>query len=472
LDLKPKIGVFLMTGGWFREVGLQPSASNLSGDIEQIASSILKELSKFAECSFSGIVYSEESAKNAAKKAKSIEPDAILVAPLIWSEDIIIKTILKEFSSEPIIFCNFMPYERFKDFMYFDDMLKGCGIVGSLQMSGFLKKEGYKFQPVVGYYKNQAIYNEIRQHLKAVSVNKDLKNLKCGVLPFRCDQMTVTYVDEFNLHKLYGIELKYLELSEVKNIAQSFTKDEISRFKADLIDMGFVIEVDNKNLEEGIKYTLALEKIIKKSGLKALAMNDVIEEMHNCFGLRPCLVNPALSEYGISISMEADIAAVTAMHVLNQFTGDETFYTEILCADLKNNSFIMGHAGYYGYKNCDPGYPVKIVSDPEYKTTDRFSGACMYYKYKPGPVTIVNSIYDGIRLRWTVAEGTSLEGPPLLEGDPHVHFSLDKPLETFFKEIIKIGVSQHWIVVNGHIADDLEILCQWNDIELIRIKNT
>ncbi len=315
------------------------------------------------------------------------------------------------------------------------------------------------------------IYYEIKKNLYSISIKNNLKNLKVGVLPFRCDQMTVTYVDEFELHNIYGIELKYLELNYVKDIAQSYSDEEIEKFKSLILSRGFKIEVDNTNLNEAIKYSMALEKVIKDLGLKVLAINDVINEMHDCFGLRPCLVNPRLTEYGVSIPMEADIAAGIAMHMLRLFTGCPPFYTEILCTDLKNNSFIMGHAGYFDCQNSDPDYPVKIISDPEYKTTDRFTGAYMYYKYKPGPITIVNSIYDGKKLKWTAIEGFSLEGPPILEGDPHVHCKIERPLKDFFNEIIKNGVSQHWIVVYGNVADDLEILCRWNNVEYFRLSN-
>ncbi len=336
-------------------------------------------------------------------------------------------------------------------------------------MSGFLRRQGINYEPVIGFYRDDDVYLEIKNHLDSILISRRLRELNIGILPYRCDQMTTTYVDEFCLNSLYGIELKYLELEDFRKIAQSFGSEEIGDLRALLNNLGFSIEVDDSNLNEAIKYSLALEKIVKEHKLKALAINDIIDEMHDCFGLRPCLVNPRLTEFGINVSMEADIAAVIAMYVLNEFTGQKPFYSEILCADLKENNIIMGHAGYYEYENADPGYPVRIISDPEYKTTDRFSGACLYYKYKPGPVTIINSVYDNERIRWTVTEGQSLEGPPKFEGDPHVHCKLDIALKDFFKENMRNGVSQHWVVLFGHLADDLEIVCRWNNFGYIKI---
>ena len=105
--------------------------------------------------------------------------------------------------------------------MNFGEMLKGSGTVGSMQMSGFLKKEGYEYEPVFGHYLDESVYGVIKNNSIAIAVRNKLKTILGGILPFRCDQMTVTYVDEFNIHKLYGIEMKYIELQHVKKIADS-----------------------------------------------------------------------------------------------------------------------------------------------------------------------------------------------------------------------------------------------------------
>jgi L-arabinose isomerase len=469
MKVKPKLGVFLVSGAWFREVGMQASGSSLTNEVDAIAEHVFKKVSVFSETVYSGVITSVKSAKEAAAIVKEKDVDAILIAPLMWCEDIILKTISKELPGKPIIFCTFMAYKSFKEYMSVDEMLKGTSTVGSLQMSGFLSKEGFNYVSVVGYYDDNKVYEEIKKHSLAIAINRGLRDINCGVLPFRCDQMTVTYVDEFNLHSLYGIELKYLELQKIKDIAMSFTENQITDFEKIIRNSGFEIEVDDRNLKEALKYSLAIEKAIKDEDLKIFAMNDVSDEMHDCFGLRPCLINPGLTEYGISIPMEADISAGIAMHILSEFTKEASFYSEILCADLKDNTFIAGHAGYYDIQHCDPSYPVKIISDPEYKNTDRFTGACVYYKYKPGPVTAVNSIYDGNRLKWMAIEGMSLPGPPKLEGYCHAYCRIDKPLVEFFKESIESGVSQHWVLTPGHIADDLKLLCRWNNIVITKL---
>ena len=227
--------------------------------------------------------------------------------------------------------------------------------------------------------------------------------------------------------------------------------------------------INEKNLIEGIKYALAMEKIVDITDINILAMNDVIEAMHDCFGLRPCLTNPRLSKSGLVVSMEADIAAGVAMYLLRRFTGESQFYTEIFTADIKNNALLMGHAGYHDTVNSDPEYQVSIVPDVEYQNTDPFTGACSYFKFKPGPVTAVNCVYTGEKLRLAVFEGESLHGPPKLEGNCHLFCKTKLPVKEFYNRTIQLGVSQHWIVGPGHRMNNLETLCYWLNIEFFPI---
>jgi L-fucose isomerase-like protein len=243
----------------------------------------------------------------------------------------------------------------------------------------------------------------------------------------------------------------------------------VAGFRKELAASGAAIEVDEGNLDEGIRYALALGQVMREEGLSALSLNDVIAEMHASFGLRPCLTNPALSDSGAVISMEADIASAVAMLALRLFTGESPFYTEPLSPDYGRGALIMGHAGYHDTRNAEPGAPVRIIPDVEYENSDRFTGAVSYFKYRSGPVTVVNSVWDGEALRWCCAEGHSLPGPARLEGNSHLVFQPVIPVEELFRRAVTIGVSQHWQFVPGHVAAELSLLCDVLGVRFMRL---
>ncbi len=466
-NIKPKIGILFVTSGWFRDVGLQGPTAKISDEVERIGDEITQKVSDFLDPVYGGILFTEDEAVKAARTIASSDVDGLIVAPLMWCEDQILRAALKELPKLPILLCTFFPYKHLSNFVDFQEMLKGSGSVGTLQASGFLKREGCCYRSVTGFYGDTHVYDEIRDHCLAFAIRRQLRNTTCGVLPFRCEQMSTTYVGEFSLRARYGVELRYLEISSFKDMAQSFTPTQIKALREELEQDGYDIKVDERNLTEGIKYALALEKLAKNEGLQIIAMNDVIDEMHAQLGLRPCLVNPHMSSSGVVVVMEADIAAGIAMHALRLFTGQPPLYTEIFTADLENNCLLMGHAGYHDPVNRDPAQPVQVIPDVEYENSDRFTGASIYFKYRPGPVTVVNSVYTGEKLRWSVFEGESLAGPMKMGGNCHLFCEIAVAATALYRRMLDAGVSQHFVVVPGHIGESLKTLCQWLDIDFL-----
>ena len=93
--LKPKIGMLFLTSGWFREVGLQTSASQLTDDVQKIADEIIDNMSAFCDPIYSGIIYSTEDAEFAAQKINQAGVDGLIISPLMWCEDQILIAALK-----------------------------------------------------------------------------------------------------------------------------------------------------------------------------------------------------------------------------------------------------------------------------------------------------------------------------------------------------------------------------------------
>ena len=228
MGVKPKMGILFFTSGWFRDVGLQTSSSNLTGEVERIAGEIIENMAKFLEPVYSGVIFSEADSSRAASEIRAAGVDGVIVAPLMWAEDQLVRAALKKLPELPFIVCLMLPYNTLSEYVGYQEMLKGSGMVGILQWSGFLKREGYEYRTISGYYRDKEVYDEIKENCLALAVLKSLKSARCGVLPFRCDVMSTTYVDEFRIRDLYGVELVYMELSRFREKALASTVEEIN----------------------------------------------------------------------------------------------------------------------------------------------------------------------------------------------------------------------------------------------------
>jgi len=162
--LKSKIGILFFTAGWFRDVGLQSSSSALTDEVQKIAEKIIKKLSAFCEPIFDGVIYSIKDAESAAEKINQVEVDGLIISPLMWCEEQILRAALKKLPKLQILICTFFPSKSLAKQLAFNEMLKGSGSVGSLQMSGFLRREEYFYKSVAGYYRDEKIYQEIQIH--------------------------------------------------------------------------------------------------------------------------------------------------------------------------------------------------------------------------------------------------------------------------------------------------------------------
>jgi L-arabinose isomerase len=466
--IRPRLGVLAVTSGWFRDVGLQSAEGDTSVTVSRTADRLIAKIQGFADTVFGGVVYSTAEAEKEARAIREAEVDGLLLVPLMWCEDAIPRAALAMLADLPLILWTFSPEPRLPDFLPFPRILQGSGPVCTLQLSGMLRREGRAFKSVVGHLEDPEVFDEIRALATGMAVRRRLASLRIGLLPFPCSQMSTTYVDEFGLRARYGIELRPLELERVRKAAAESNPAAIEEFRAGIAAGAVRVEVDERNLVEGIRYALALRRLAAEERLGALAMNDVIEEMHASFGLRPCLSDPVFSGTGVVVSMEADVAAAAGMAILRLATGDSPFYTEPFSADYEANAILMGHAGYHDGSNADPRAGARVVSDVEYENSDRFTGAVTLFKYRPGPVTTVNSVWSGGEMRasgapgvlkWVIAEGESLPGPAKMDGNAHLVFRPDARVKDFFAHAVADGVSQHWLFVPGRISRALESLC-------------
>ena len=466
---KPRIGILFVTSGWFREVGLQDPSGDTTAQVEVFADKIVHRLRDFLEPVYSGVLYSVEEARRAAASLREAGVEGLLLAPLMWCEDQIVRAALEGLKDLPLMLWTFSPSATLPEFVTFQSMIQGSGAVCTLQLSGMLRRAGYRYRSIVGHVEDEQLWRELEASVRTLAVARDLRGLRVGVLPFPCNQMSTSFVDEFALRTRYGVELRYLELERFRGAARAIRSEEIETMRREIQDSGQRVEVDDPDLLEGIRYALAMERVMQEDNLRVLAMNDVIEEMHSSFGMRPCLTNPRLSASGAVVSMEADIAAGVCMYVLRRFFGQSPFYTETFSVDYDSNALLLGHAGYHDTINADPEVGIRIVSDVEYENSDRFRGAVSFFKYRSGPVTVVNSVWDGQRLKWVAAEGESAAGPAKMDGNSHLFCILEVPVKRFFREAVTSGVSQHWIVISGHHAGVLPGLCEQLDIRLLVI---
>jgi L-fucose isomerase-like protein len=458
---KPRIGALLLASGWMRDVGLEGGGTGLARRVEEAAREIRARLAAVAEVVSPPVAGSAADAAQAAAVVRDAGCDCALVAPLVWSEDQVLRTAVRGLDGMPVVLGTLLPRPDLHARAGFEDMLVGSGVVGSLQASGMLVRDGVAYVPVTGWHGDPAVYEAIGTQARAAAAAGKLRGARIGLLPDRCEEMSVTWVDGDGLRGRYGVELVRVEATRLADAAARAAAGDAADLGARLEAAGFAVRTDAASLEQGLRAALGLGAVASEERLAGIALNDLAPSVHESLGLRPCLSDPALCDRGVVVSMEADVAACLAMAGLRRLCGSVPFYTEIFNAGLADNCLLMGHAGWHDPAVRDPASPAWIVPDEEYRNADRLPGAAMWFKAAAGPVTAVNAVWRDGRLHWTVLEGESLAGPPRLEGNCHLVFRTGEPVAGLLDRLLARGVSQHWVVVPGRRTAEVEAMARW-----------
>lgn len=462
---RAKLGVVFLASGWFYSVGMQNQ--KLAARLEDTEDEIVTELSKYMDVVDRRQVHSLPQAKQAAAELNNCEIDCVLICQLTWVEDQILLPILDTLKPLPLAFWCYNPDKSLPDTYSIEDMLLASGGVGILQCSGLLKQRGISAEFVFGTHKQGDLFQQVMEFANCAMIKKTIRDLRVGLLPYRCGLMSATWVDEFVLGAQLGPTIQYISVDEYANVIRAVTESDIQVWFKIIKSQYYVSPVINdKCLSASIRASLAIDKLSIQYGLEAIAIDDLSQELHNKLGLRPGIRLPGMwKNNGLAVSMEGDVCAAVMMWITTQLTGKNSFYGEPLTYDIEKNVMVIGHAGLTD-AGFAAGNKIRILPDYEYQNSDDFPGAMNHYIGRGGPVTAINCVYNGQNIQVTAFEAEAIDTERMLpEGYSHVVIRPAIRLQKIYRDLFHAGVSQHFAVTYSKSAAIIELLGRILDVK-------
>ena len=459
---KPKIGIVFFAAKWFEEVvlGKNKTTKVFNRFITESTEKVINKFSKDFEVINYPIVNSIDKSRQVSKDLLAKDIDCLVLCFIVWSEDEYLLPFKDLMKIRPTILWAYTPYTKAPLKSDIMTLFRNSGIVGTFEGFGVMSKMGVNPFYITGSSVEKEPFDKIKKIIRAAKVCKDLKTTKLGVLPYRNNQMIVTYVDEFRLYSQIGPVIDYISVLQLKKAADSIPKNKISRYVKE-IKSKFKIDsrITDKNLYSSGKASLGMQKIIEDRNIDGLALSDLNPELHEVMGLRPCLYPEALAKSSKVVGNEGDIGCTTAMYILQRLTGKPVMFTEIFNYDREDNTIVTGHAGPSNYLLAKDNSSVTITPDYELMdATSEISGVWMEFIGKPGRVTLLNFICTLDSFQFAILGGESLGGNIRVEGYPHYYIKIDPTIIEFLKSCAANGVSHHWAVVNGDVREELSCL--------------
>jgi L-arabinose isomerase len=473
-DSKPKLGIVFFTARWFEEVvlGKDENSKQFNRSLKEDIGRIKEGLAGKVDLIDAGVVTSMEKARKAVNLFFSQDVDAVMLCFAVWSEDEYLLPFRRLMEIVPVIEWVNTPYEKPPSRSNIMELFRNSGIVGSFMSFGVNRMMGSSPRYVFGSTGDAGVdaggpFEEIEKFARAASVRNKLKTVKLGVLPYRNDQMIVTYVDEFQLYSKIGPRVEYISVLQLKKAADSVPDGDIKDY-VEKVKSNFSIDsrINDENLYSSARASLGMENIMNDMGIDGLALSDLNPELHEVMGLRPVLYPESLARSNKVVGNEGDLGGTTAMVILHALTGKPVMFTEIFNVDTKENIIATGHAGPSNYLMAESNKSVNITPDYELMdSTSDISGVWMEFIGKPGRVTIVNFISIAGDFQMTILGGESIGGNIRVEGYPHCAIKIDPAMKDFIESNSKHGTSHHWSVVHGDVKEELSMLA-----DMLKIK--
>ncbi|MCO5235193.1 MAG: hypothetical protein M9933_02905 [Chitinophagaceae bacterium] len=323
---------------------------------------------------------------------------------------------------------------------------------------------GYKFRYVYNIIGQPSPLHRIACFVKAAFAQRSIAGSRVGMMGFRDMKLYNTLYEGLSLKKDFGIDVEFFEMLELLQVAEQVDEARIEPLLNKIrSEWQFVQPVDEDFLRKGIRYYLALQKIARNNGYKALSLKDV-DGMKKLLHFPPAFLFMLLAdEAGLCTIPENDVMGAVTQLIVKQLTGQCGAYFEFY--EFFEKGVLMGVPDYV---------PSEVVEGKVKVTRSAFGGISggllNISEVKTGRMTLARLANTGNHYSMHIITGTAKhvrweeagwEQPaPQL---PSFELMLDQAVDDFSEKVS----GQHYIVAYGDQTCLLKDFCYLKNINVI-----
>ena len=465
---KAKAGLLLIASPRFKN--LSGPQRGTYGERKDIAVKDIKASMDFLDLVDPGIVYEREDAQRAMDLFYQEKVDFVYAEFLSWSEDFAWIKFLRDCPAMPILFCNVakdkMTFETTLDEDDFVDYLCAGTLVGSLEGSGDIVRVPRKDVTTVMGTRAQ-ITEKVRTFSKAARARSILRHSNVGLMANMNEAMWSTYIDNYDLYTKIGPEIHYIPYSDYGTEIENLTEAEVKEYADELTSKYEMMpDVEYDKFIGCVKATLGIKKLAEKNDIDCYVYNDIDQATFRTAGCRAGFYPQWFNENVSVLVPEADIGAGLATYVLKLITGKHVNFIEPFHIEDEFGTFAGGHAGPNDHNDPDWQSNVVIARDVRFaKTSWKYAGAPFgWYRFSPGMKTVCGIYEQDGKYKMIVFQAESLDAKDtpqsktkhLLATYSHTIFKPVVPVKELWEQVLRIGATQHYAIVDGDCREELK----------------
>ncbi|MBQ9310586.1 MAG: hypothetical protein IJ222_06950 [Bacteroidales bacterium] len=479
---RPKAGLLLIASPRFKN--LYGPERGTYGRRKEIAVKEIKATMDFLDLVDPGIVYEREDAEKAIAQFFDEKVDFVYAEFLSWSEDFAWIRFLRDCPQIPIFFANVakprMSFETTLDEDDFIDYLCAGTLVGSLEGSGSIRRVPRKgVRTVLGT--REEITEKLRVFANAARTRSILRRSNVGLMANMNEAMWSTYIDNYDLFTKIGPEIHYLPYSDYGTEIEALGDEEVKAYADELTSKyDMMPDVEYDKFIGCVKATLGIKKLAEKNDIDCFVYNDIDQATFRIAGCRAGFYPQWFNENVSVLVPEADIGAGLITYILKLMSGKNVNFIEPFHIEDDFGTFAGGHAGPNDHN--DPAWQGNVVISRDVrfaKTSWKYAGAPFAWnRFSPGMKTVAGLFEEGGRYKLITfqAESLSEKDTPqshlkhLLATYSHGIFKPVVPVKELFEQVLRIGATQHYAIVDGDYTAELEAFAEIMDFEFYNIK--
>ena len=231
-------------------------------------------------------------------------------------------------------------------------------------------------------------------------------------------------------------------------------------------------DVDEVKFLESARASLALAQLAAKNNLQVMTLNDVDLALQRAIGLRPGFYPEWFFENRCPLLPEGEVAASIAAYMLQKVSDQHVNYMEPHCIDAEHDCFVAQHLGPNDYTDPVWAKRVQIATNTlNAKAACKYPGAAFgKYRFSPGLKTAlhVSECRGTFKMVFTLLD--SLDGDHFMEGYSHGIMRPHLPMDSFFEQLMEIGITQHFLIADGDWRPELRFLGKITGMEVHSIE--
>jgi L-arabinose isomerase len=461
-ERKAKIGLLLIGSPRFKELGKGTAHGTYQERKLLETESIIHSFQEIGDIVYDDIIYKREDVKSAMDLFYNEKVDCVMAAFLSWAEDFSWIRFLRDMPTVPIFFTSIIrdavEITDTNDEDQFVEFLSAGSLVGVQEASGDMQRFNRPMsRTFIGDL--EQVKEELRIFSNAAKVRSALYDSTLGLLASYNEVMWSTYVDPYNIFMKIGPEIRFLSVSQLMDKIDTVTEEELTKVTERIkTQYQFYPNVDMIKFEASVRASIALEKLSKEYHLDLTVLNDIDPVLFKNVGLRPGFC-PTSEDSDLTVVPEGDIGGGLAVYILKLLSGKQANFIEPFYVIKQRNCFAAGHAGPNDYTRCREN--TIVARDERFAKTDyKYAGAPFaWYVFPEGEKTMLHMSEKDGRMKMVCTLVDALPTKHYLASYSHAEFR-HKTLrpEALFNQLINVGVTQHYGIVDGDYIRELQQL--------------